>query len=177
MFEKKITKAVVKYGIGLGLFNIVFVLIMWLTELDTTYYEIGKKIELVISIVPIAVILYAIYEINKRVKLTLTKRLSVGVIIGLVSMIIAVPFTEIYHLYINPEWFDAVLRIQEQQMIDAGISQSEVRHTLESMEENNTALNSMIGAFAFGGLIFPALVSMISYTFIRTNKKDIQNDQ
>ena len=167
MFDSEFTKLSVTFGIGLGVFNIVFIIFMWITKLDTKYYHIGKTIELLVSIVPVIVILAGIYKINLAKDLTIGKRLSAGIIIGLISMIIAVPFTEIYHLYINPEWFDAVLRLKEQQMSEAGATQSEIVSQLERMKANNTVLNSVIGAFAFGGLIFPALVSLFSYIFIR----------
>jgi hypothetical protein len=143
---------------------------MWLSGLDTTHYHIGKKIELGISIVPIGFILFAIYKMNNEVELTILKRIVFGLTVGLVSIGISAPFIEIYHQFINPEWFDAVLRINEQQMEASGATQSEISARLEQLQANNTPLNALVSALLSGGIIFPAIVSLASLLFIRSTK-------
>lgn len=170
---KELFKISGQYGVYLGLFLCAFTIFMWLTGLDTTYYEVGKTVELFVSAVPVVAILYAIYRLNRRTKLTVFKRLIAGLTVGIVSITVSAPFIEIYHLYINPEWFDAVLRVQERQMLDSGANPEEIISRLERMEANNTTINSVLGAFAFGGILFPAVVSFLSLIIIRNKKKDV----
>jgi hypothetical protein len=144
---------------------------MWVTGLDTTYYEIGKKIELFVSMVPVAVILYAIYTLNQQMELTVKRRIIAGLTVGLVSILISSPFIEIYHHFMNPEWFDAVLRLQEESMLSSGASEGEIAARLEQMRAGNTTLNSVMSAYISGGIIFPAIVSLVSIPFIKSNKE------
>lgn len=166
-----IIKPSAKYGIYLGLFMCAFTVFMWLTLLDTTYYHIGRNLEVVVSIVPVGVILYVNYKLNQDQKLTVSKRLVAGVTVGLVSIAVSSPFTEIYHHFINPEWFDAVLNLQEQKMLSAGASESEFATRLEQMRTGNTTVKSVTSAIISGGVLFPVIVLLASLIFIKSNKE------
>lgn len=170
--DPRVIEIPAKHGAYLGIFMCVFTLFMWITELDTIHYDIGKTIELLVSIVPVAVILYTILKLNQQVELTVKKRILAGLTVGLVSVLISTPFTEIYHNFINPEWFDAVLKLKEQSMTESGASQADIHTRLEQMKAGNTTLNSVLGAIAFGGIIFPVAVSLVSFLFIRNKKTE-----
>ena len=161
-----------KYGAYLGLFMCVFTLFMWLSELDTTYYHVGKNLDLLVSIVPAAMILYAIYKLKRNMNLSVTQRILIGITVGMVSVLISTPFIEIYHNFINPEWFNAVLRVQENKMVEAGVSLSDINARLEQLRAGNTIYNAVLNAVVFGGIVFPAIISTISLIIIRNKKKD-----
>lgn len=167
----QVIKLSAKYGAYLGVFICAFIIFMWMTKLDTTYYHIGKTLELAISIVPISMILYAIFKLNQQIELTVKKRILAGLTVGLVSIMISSPFIEIYHQFINPDWFDAVLRLQEEKMTNAGASKVEIASRLEQMQNGNTTLKSMMSAFISGGIVFPVIISLASIAFIRGEKR------
>ena len=172
---QSVLKPSIKYGIYLGLFMCTFIVFMWVTRLDTTYYHIGKNLEIAVSVIPIAVILYAIHKLNQKQDLTVSKRLIAGITVGLVSVAVSTPFIEIYHHFINPEWFDAVLHLQEQKMISEGATETEITTRLERMRAGDNTFSSVLSAFISGGILFPAVVSLASTIFIR-NKQDINQD-
>lgn len=156
---------------GLGL--CLYTTLMWLTKLDTTYLSFGKYLDMAIVVLPVLMILWAIRQENNSYGVTFVGRMVIAIFVGAVSYLIYDPFLYIYHQYINPEWFNAVLNLKETELRAANVPEDRITEALLKMKETNVAQS---GIFRFSSLIpsvvvLPGLIALVSFLFIRRRQK------
>lgn len=162
----------INYGISMGIYFCLYTTFMWLTKLDTKYLKIGEYLDMVIIILPIIVIFLAIKNEIKFSEVTVLKRIGIGVVIGIISCLMYSPFLYFYHNYINPEWFNAVLRLAETKLIEINTEPQIIAKEIQKLKENNLAQQAMFnaGAIISSVLIMPILISLLSIVFIKNRK-------
>jgi hypothetical protein len=162
----------VKYGVILGVGFCLYTVLMWLTKLDSTYLSIGQYFDMAIILLPLSIISLGIYQQNKFKCISLLQRISIAVLIGMVSFIIYDPFLYFYHNVINPDWFSSVLTLKELELSEANVSPNLIAEQLQRMKGSPMAnpgifqLSSIIASV----IVIPFLISLISLLFIKNTK-------
>lgn len=163
----------VKYGAIMGVGFCLYTVLMWLTNLDSTYLNVGQYFDMAIILLPITIISMGIYQQNKSQGVTLLDRIFIAIIISSVSFIIYDPFLYFYHNVINPEWFSSVLTLKETELRDANLSAETIAEQLQRMKGSSIAnpevfqLSSVIPSV----IVIPILISFLSLLFIKNTKK------
>ena len=157
-------------GIGFCMYTIF----MWVTELDSTYLHYGEYLDIVIIILPIFIIFKAIKQQSENQKITILNRLTIALIIGLISYIIYQPFLYFYHHIINPTWFDSVLKLKEAELKSNDIAREEMYGILIKMKESEIAKAPLINISSFisSTFILPCLIAIISSIFLKNKKSN-----
>jgi hypothetical protein len=165
-------KTTYKYGIIMGLGFCLYTTLMWLTKLDTNYLSIGQYFDMAIIALPIAVIFKAIYEENKSYPVTIIERIGIAIFVGFISFLIYDPFLYVYHNYINPTWFNAVLDLHESTLKAAGMDAVEITKQLDAEKAINAKQTGVfkLGPFIASVLVLPTLIALISLFFIRKDR-------
>ena len=166
-------KRAVKYGVIMGLCFCAYTTFMWLTKLDEKHLNIGQYLDIAIIILPIIVIFKAIKNESKFSELSIVKRVLIALIVGLISTVIYSPFLYLYHNYINPEWFNAVVSLAETKLIALKTDPNIIAQKIQKMKADNLLQNSIfkLEAIIPSGIIMPIIVSLLSLIFIRNSKK------
>ena len=156
----------------MGLGFCLYTTLMWLTKLDTTYLNIGQYFDILIIALPIAVIFKAIYEENKSYSVTILERIGIAIFVGLISFLIFDPFLYVYHNYINPTWFNAVLDLHENTLKASGIAAVDITKQLETEKAMNAKQAGLFKLMPFiaSVVVLPALIALISMLFVRKRK-------
>lgn len=97
--------------------------------------------------------------------------------VGAISYLIYDPFLFIYHHYINPDWFNAVLSLKELELKSVNTSQDIITNTLEKMKASNQAQSGLfrLSSLVPSVLILPTLIALVSLVFIKRKSKPISN--
>ena len=159
-------------GVILGFAFCVYTTLMWLTKLDSTYLSFGQYLDMLIILLPISVIFYTIKTATKKNKILVIQRISIAVFISFISFIIYNPFLYIYHHFINPEWFDAVLNLKELELKVINTPINEIKLELSRMKNSSIAKADL---FQFSSIIasvviIPMLIALLSLIFIKNEK-------
>jgi hypothetical protein len=164
----------VKYGLIMGTGFCLYTVLMWLTNLDSTYLNVGQYFDIAIILLPITVISMGIYQQNKLKSVTLMQRIFVAITISSISFVIYDPFLYFYHNIINPEWFSSVLALKGSELSNANVSADSITEQLQQMKDSSVAnagvfqLSSAIPSV----IVIPVLISFLSLLFIKNTKKD-----
>lgn len=171
MDHKSILKIGIKYGVFLGLGFCLYTTLMWLTNLDTTYLNIGQYLDMFIILLPLLLIYVGIKKFRKQgAKLTVLNRIYLALVIGVISALIYEPFLYYYHNVINPDWFDSVLSLKQESLKDQGQSREEIDRVLTTLSEQNAARSGMFSAFIASAIVIPFLGALLSFLFVRNKK-------
>lgn len=173
MIRLKLFKNTFRQGIIMGISFCLYTTLMWLTKLDTTYLNIGQYLDGAIIILPIIMVFWAIRQEHDAYTITIIERIVIAVHISFISYIIYDPFLYIYHEYINPEWFNAVLELKNAELQAADISKDKITDTLQKMKEINITQSGLFRPSTWIPSVFiiPILLALISIVFIRAKKK------
>lgn len=163
-----------KYGIIMGLGFCLYTTIMWLTKLDSTYLKLGQYFDMLIILLPISIILIVIKKENTFGKLNILQRIFIAIYVSTISFIIYGPFLYCYHNYINPEWFNFVLELKKEELVNANISIEKLNTILNDMKVKNVNQNKIfrLSAFIPSVIIIPSIIAFISLVFIRNKKNN-----
>jgi len=169
MVKFTLFKSTLKQGLIMGLGFCLYTTIMWLTKLDTTYLNFGQYLDMVIIVLPIAMIIWAIQQENKVFQVTIVQRIVIAIFVGTISYLIYDPFLYMYHHYINPEWFTSVLNLKEAELKATHIPEDKIIDTLQKMKVSNVAQSGLfrLSTLVPSVLIIPTLIALISIVFIR----------
>jgi uncharacterized membrane protein YesL len=173
--DTKFLKSTYKYGIFMGLSFCLYTTLMWLTKLDTKYLSMGQYLDTAIIALPIAMIFMAINHENKMYSVTILQRIGIAIFISLISFLIYDPFLYVYHHYINPTWFNAVLDLHENTLKASGIDAVEITKQLDMEKTQNIKQSGLfqISSFIASVIILPVLIALLSLIFIRNKKEPI----
>lgn len=172
MMKKSIFTYTAQYGVFMGICFCLYTTLMWLTKLDTTYLSVGQYFDIAIIILPVTIIFLVIIKINNFYRITIFQRIIVAIGVGAISYLIYDPFLYIYHHYINPTWFDAVLNLKENELKLANNAREKIIETLQMMKKTNIAQSGFyrLATLIPSVIIIPTLVALISILFIKRNK-------
>lgn len=167
-------KSTLKQGVIMGLSFCLYTILMWLTKLDTTYLRLGQYFDMVIIILPILIIFWAIKKENNFYAVTFIERITIAIYVGLVSFLLYDPFLYIYHHYINPEWFNSVLSLKEEELKTSNVPHDEIMITLQKLKDSGIAQSGLfrLSALIPSVIIVPTLIAMFSIIFIRGQGKN-----
>ena len=168
---------ILKYGAIMGLAFCAYTLLMWLTELDTTYLRYGQYLDMAVIALPVTVIFLALNKARHHFRLKLLDRLAIAVGVGLVSYVLYHPFLYVYHEFINPDWYEAVIALQRKNLSAAGASQENIETTVAALRARNAAGSGLfsLGPFIASVLVVPALIALLSFLFIRNRPAAMAN--
>lgn len=164
-----------KQGIIIGLSFCLCTILMWLTKLDTTYLNIGQYFDIAIILLPVLMIFWIIKKHIDWYKVTIIQRIVMAVFVGFIPYLIYDPFLYIYHHYINPDWYNAVLNLKETGLIAAHIPQNKITAILKEMKTSPLAQAGLfrLSTAIASVIILPVLIALISLIFIRNKIKNI----
>lgn len=167
---KNLLKGTFKQGIVMGLGFCFYTIFMWLTKLDTTYLNIGQYLDMAIIALPVFIILWAIRQENIKGKINVLERILIAIFVGLISFLIYDPFLYIYHHFINPDWFSAVLNLKEAELTSAKMDANVMADQLQKMKDSTVAQSGLfrLSALIPSVIIIPTLIALISLLFFRT---------
>lgn len=162
----------VKYGVLMGAGFCFYTLCMWLTQLDSTYLNIGQYFDMAIILLPLLIISLGIYQQNELNGVSLLQRGLIALLIALVSFIIYNPFLYFYHNVINPDWFSSVLALKEVELTQAKVSAELISEQLEMMKISAVANPRMfqLSSFIASVIVVPTLIALISLLFIKNKQ-------
>lgn len=160
---------ILKYGAIMGLAFCAYTLFMWLTELDTTYLRYGQYLDMAVIALPVTVIFLALKKARDHFRLKLLDRLAIAVGVGFISYVIYHPFLYVYHEFINPDWYEAVIALQREKLSAAGTSSAELERAITDLRARNAAGSGLFSPAPFiaSVLVVPALIAFLSLLFIR----------
>lgn len=125
----------IKYGVICGLVYIVLGLSSLLLGTATqTSPFIGILIGLAIVVGTFFVIFYGIKDFRDNVNhgaLTLGEGVKLGALIALIAALLTVIFNQVYHQFIDPEYFDRMMAASRDAMEDKGMSDDQIEQTLK----------------------------------------------
>lgn len=172
MKNLNLVKLTIVQGIIMGLGISLYTTFMWLTNLDTIYLSMGQYLDMAIILLPILIIFRAIKKANKSYRISAIKRVCIAICIGFVSFIIYEPFLYVYHHFINPDWFDAVLTLKEIELKLANIPEMEIAQVLGKMKTSSTAQAKLfrLSTLIPSVIIIPSIIALISLIFIKHTK-------
>lgn len=158
-----------KAGFYLGSGLCVYTTLMWLTGLDTAYLKQGQYLDILILALPFSIIFYSFRKILNEQPLTTMGRIVASVVIGFISYLFYSPFLFVYHNFINPTWFDSVLLLKEQDLIQKNFSSIDIEYQLKHIKILNDQHNNMfnLSSFLSSVIILPVIISLASLIFIR----------
>lgn len=144
---------------------------MWLTELDSTYLQIGQYFDMAIIVLPIIIILWAIRQENSVYQISISQRIVIAIFVGALAYSIYDPFLYLYHRYINPDWFAPVLSLKESELRASNISPNEITDTIQKMKDSNAAQSGIfrLSTIIPSVFVMPTFIALISLIFIRGN--------
>lgn len=159
----------------MGLSFCLYTILMWLTKLDTTYLYIGQYFDIAIILLPVLMIFWIIKKQMDSYKVTIIQRIAIAVFVGFISYLVYDPFLYIYHHYINPDWYTAVLDLKETDLITAHTQPNKITAILKEMKTSPIAQAGLfrLSAAIPSVIILPVLISLISLIFIRNKTKNI----
>lgn len=158
------------YGVIMGLGFCLYTILMWITQLDTTYLNIGHYLDMAIILWPLAAIFMGIAALIKKGKVSLLERLSLAVLVAAVSELLYSPFLYFYHNSINPSWYEAVLRLQKEKMITQHADPAKIAQSLEALKSSIDHQNHMFNAVIPSVIVIPILMALLSLIFVRNKK-------
>lgn len=164
---------VLRNGLFFGLSLCVYTLLMWLTRLDAEYLSVGQYFDMAVVIVPIFFILSAIKQARDQTDIHVGHRVLIAMGTGLVGYLIHGPFLYFYHHVVNPDWFEAVLALEKQNMLAKQASAEDIGIRLEEMIAKNQAQDGIfsVGALIASAVVLPLLISMLSLVVVRRRPK------
>ncbi|MBL0340530.1 MAG: DUF4199 domain-containing protein [Bacteroidetes bacterium] len=148
----------VKYGLILGGVLAALPLIFYSLGLEKN--ETLQNISMYFNIVLMAVIIFlGIKEFRDKSGngfITFGKGFSMGMVISIVGGAISAVFSYLYFTVINPGMVTYIRMMQEQKMIEKGMSESEVEKMADTMAMWSTP--TMMASFSLVGMIIMGLV-------------------
>ena len=159
----------VKWGIIFGVAICVWTLLLHVLGFYTTRLQLGQYADIVATVIPIAILFFAIRERRARnpgQTLTIGEGVATGMLAGLVSVPITAGFLWVYHHYINPRWMDLLVAWKEEQMRAAGTASEPIRTTIEGMRASATDGAQLTGALV-GTLVLSLVLSLIISAILR----------
>lgn len=158
-----------KYGAIMGIGFCLYTTLMWLTKLDTNYLSIGQYLDMAIILLPITILFLAIRQEAFAQKVTLVRRIGIAVAVSAVSYVIYQPYLYVYHNYINPEWFTAVLMLKETTLKSANLPAEEIQGALEKLKLSNASQSGMfrLSTLIPSVIVIPLIIALISVLFIK----------
>ncbi|GAB4475596.1 MAG: hypothetical protein OHK0057_23530 [Thermoflexibacter sp.] len=90
-------------------------------------------------------------------------RLLIATGVGLITYLIHVPYMYVYHNFINPDWFDAIVTLRKHNMEAQDIPKAQIQLKIEQMIKTNKINNKVfsMGAFLFSVIIIPAFTTLV----------------
>jgi Protein of unknown function (DUF4199) len=169
MNQLSFLKNTLKFGIIMGLGFCAYTIFMWATQLDSVYLNIGKYLDMAIILLPILVIYWAIKSKMQEQNINIFQRIIIAIFVGLISFLIYDPFLYVYHHFINPTWFDAVVNLKETELKSLNTSPQIITEELAKMRTSNVAQSGLfnIGAMMASVVIIPTLIALLSLIFLR----------
>ncbi|MDO9260910.1 MAG: DUF4199 domain-containing protein [Flavobacteriaceae bacterium] len=163
---------ILNYGLILGFLSIIFSVIR---------YAMGKHLEQdwtvsVFSFITMfAVIGYGIYLFKQANEgfLSIGEGLKIGVGIALVGGILSIIYTLIFVTYIEPDFANQLLIIQQEQILEKYPDfTDEQLEAAANMTKKFTTPGAMAGFAIMGSLFFGLIVSLIVALFLKKSKEN-----
>lgn len=168
-----------KYGIFMGMGFCLYTTFMWLTKLDATYLSIGQYLDIAIILLPILMISLSIKNANASNSIKIWQRVLIAMHVGFISYIIYQPFLYVYHHFINPTWFDAVLNLKKSELEAGNFSHEEIVSRLNKIKERNLIQDKIysISTFVASVVILPTLISLLSLLYFRSKRATLSDEK
>ena len=168
--QKPTNKIALNYGVYLALALIVYALTMYAMgkTYDREWYT--QVIGLVIAAIFIVISIKEYKKVNNGF-LSLSQGLKTGVGVALISAVIYVIYTVIFVQFIEPEFIDNIVKMQEEKMSENPNMTDEM---LERMEEGT---RKYFYAFTIGGiLIFNLFIGFVISLISSLAMKKVENE-
>lgn len=161
-------KTEIKFGIILGLGICAYTMLAHLLGFYTNNIQAGKYGDIVIILLPIAVLFLAIREKRKRSgSLTVSEGVKTGLLVALVSFSISATFLWLYHHYINPGWLEFIIAYERESMLRAGMGASEITTRIDQIRAGNSDFAQLVGGF-IGTMVLSLILSLIFSLILRS---------
>lgn len=163
----------VKFGLIFGLGICAYTLIGHLLGFYTNNIQAGKYSDVAIILLPIVILFLALRE-NRILNgsLTLFQEIKTGLLVALVSYPISTAFLWIYNHYINPNWLDSILDLEQNNILQAGVGAGEIASRLEKLRAGNSDFAQIVGGF-IGTLVLGFAFSLIFSLILRRKLKTV----
>ncbi|MDP3353244.1 MAG: DUF4199 domain-containing protein [Flavobacteriaceae bacterium] len=170
--QNQTQQIILNNGLILGFVSVVYAIIR---------YAMGKHLEndwtvsVISFVIMLAVIGYGIYLFKQANEgfLTISQGLKIGVGIALVGGIISVIYTYIFTTYIEPDFANQLLILQEQQILEKYPDfTDEQLESAANMTKKFTSSGAMAAFGIMGSLFFGLIVSLIVSLFLRKSQEN-----
>ena len=161
-------------GLILGLISIL---------ISVSVYAVGDvydqhwSISLISFLIMVAVLVMGIkkFKASNGGFLTIGGAIKIGLGIALISGIISVLYTFVFTSYIEPDFFMNMAQVQEQKLIDAGLTDEQIEMQLEMMGKmsGTTMTSAMILIFS---LFFGFIISLISGAIMKEKNEEVTSN-
>ncbi len=155
-----------RYGVIISGVGIVFTIILYLLDMDTSTLA-----QLLGYLVLIGGILVGTLEYRDKVNegfIKYSQVIGLGVLMAVVAAFILGLFSIVYMQYINPEMMEQIILIQEEKFIEQGMTDEQIEDAIGYMRKFSNPIFSIpftVIWYAFAGLV----ISAIAGFFIKTD--------
>ncbi len=153
---------ILNYGLYLGIASVLISLIMYALGMYLEQNWIAIILSFVIMIILIVLGIKKFKETNEGF-LSWGQAVKIGVGIAIISGVISIIYQQIFINFIEPDFMNQMMEIQNQKMLDAGYSEERIDAAKEMSEKMGTLTDSamsLIGT-AFIGFIISAIAGAI----------------
>ena len=160
------------YGVYLGLASILIALVNYVIG---DIYDPHWSLIVVSLAVTITILVLGIKKVKEGNEglLTLGEAIKIGLGISLVSVLIYCVYLFIFYSFIEPEYFDNMLKVQEQVMLEKYPNMSDEQ--LEAAKKGAAAFASTgvnIGMTIFMSLFFGLIISLITGLIMKKTNEE-----
>jgi hypothetical protein len=163
-------KPALKYGIILGVAISSYILTAHLLGFYTTNMRAGAYGDIVVTLLPSAILFLAISEKRRRQgSLTMLQGISTGLLVVVISYPISAAFLWIYHHYINPNWLEYLIAFERDKMAQGGIDQGLINERVNMLRIRNDGVRPLISGL-IGTLLLGFVLSFIFSLILRKKR-------
>lgn len=158
---------IIKWGLIGGAITVILGLMTYLLGMSES-----KIIQYVSVLLMLAIIIFGLFEYRDKYGAgfaSFGELFKVGLMIGLIISIISIIWSYIYMTYLDPEFLSRLLLKTEIEMENSGMSDSEVKMTMDMTAKFMTPIYTTVMGFA-SSLIMSGVITAISALVIKNNK-------
>jgi CDP-diglyceride synthetase len=151
----------VKFGIICGIVSILYATIINITgnQANKTLSWFGLVI-----IVTTLVFAFRTFKNSNNGFMTLKEGFGIGAIISIISTLLSVIYTYIYTKFIDPDYFEVIKELQQDELAKQGIPDEQIEQSMKIIEKFMTPEIISVTALVtsiIGGLIISVIVAAI----------------
>lgn len=159
-----------KWGLILGLAICIWTLALHALGFYTTRLGAGRVADIVATVLPLGAVALALRERSRTETLRFAQVMATALVVGLVSLVLTLPFFWWYHHVVNPEWSELLVAHLRETMTAAGRSATDVDKAIEGQRTSATDGAQLVGSIV-GTVIFSVVIGLAASLVLKIRSR------